>query len=130
MKTIKEKLLVFKCKKNCAECCGIIPFPKKLAKETEHLAQVKPKEVLQDNQDKLYIITEDMKCVYLNRETKECMIYDKRPRICRLYGLIPACPCPYFKINGEKRALWERQLVQTQINQTVDRSIEQVKNAK
>ena len=116
---------MFECKENCGECCGIIPFPKELAKKTEHLAQVKPTKVIQ-NQGNLYILTEDMKCVYLNRETKKCMIYKDRPRICRVYGLIPACPCPYFKITGEKRALWEKQLIQTQINATVDRAIELV----
>lgn len=116
---------MFECKENCGECCGIIPFPKKLAKETEHLAQVKPTKIIQDKEN-LYILTKDLMCVYLNRKTKECMIYDKRPRICRIYGLISTCPCPYFKINGDKRKLWERQLIRTRIDEMVDRAIEQV----
>ena len=115
----------FKCKENCGECCGIIPIPKELAKRTEHLAQVKPKKVI-ENKGNLYIITEDIKCIYLNRETKKCMIYKDRPRICRLYGLIPVCPCPYFKINGERRGLTERKIIKAKIDATVDRIIQLV----
>lgn len=92
----------FQCKKNCAECCGIIPFDPAFAKQTEHLAQVKPKEVL-EYKGSLYVITKDGRCVYLNRETKKCMVYDIRPRICRIFGLTSASPCPYFKEDGTKR---------------------------
>lgn len=118
--------MTFQCKENCGECCGIIPIPKKLAKKTEHLAQVKPTKIIQGQDENIYVLTEDMKCVYLNRKTKDCMIYKDRPRICKIYGLTSACPCPYFKENGEKRLLWERQLIQNQINKTVDRALELV----
>lgn len=120
---------MFRCIKGCGECCGIIGIPKKLAKETEHLAQVKPKKVIL-SKGKLYIITEDMKCVYLNRKTKECIIYSKRPRICRLYGLVPVCPCPYFDIDGRKRGLTERKIIQVRIDKTVYMALSQVQNAK
>lgn len=119
--------MTFECKKNCGECCGIIAIPKELAKRTEHLAQVKPIEIIPDNKENIYVITKDMLCVYLNRENKECVIHKDRPRICRIYGLIPSCPCPYFKINGEKRELWEKRLIQTQINSTVNRAIDLAK---
>lgn len=106
-------------------CCGIIPFPKELAMKTQNLAQVKPKQVI-ENKGELYIITEDMKCVYLNRKTKVCMIYEERPEICRIYGLISACPCPYFKEDGTRRGLTERKIIQAKINLTVDTALHQV----
>ena len=109
-------------------CCGIIGFPKELAMETQNMAQVKPKQVIQ-NDGKLYILTEDMKCIYLNRQTKKCVIYEKRPEICQIYGLISACPCPYFKTDGTKRALWDKQITQIKIDQTVNRAIEMIKNS-
>ena len=112
------------CKENCGECCGIIPFPKDLAKETEHLAQVQPIKVM-ESEGELFIITEDLFCVYLDRKTKKCVIYEKRPRICRLYGNIPTCPCPYFKLNGERRSLTERKLIQAQIDASVHMAMQQ-----
>lgn len=112
----------FACKEGCGECCGIVPIPKEIARKTEHLAQIKPEKIFAFNND-LYIITPDMKCVYLDRKTKKCAIYKDRPRICRLYGLTPRLPCPYIKENGERRSLAERKLVQIQIDNTVDLAI-------
>lgn len=111
-------------KKGC--CCGIVPISKEVAKETENLAQVKPEKVV-EIEGKLYIITEDGLCVYLNRKTKECMIYDKRPMICRDYGLIDALPCPYFRKDGTKRGFTERKIVEMTINKTVDDAIRRLK---
>lgn len=119
--------MVFKCKSGCGSCCGIIPFPKELAKKTEHLAQVKPTKVIQDEKGRLYILTEDMFCVYLNRKTKECMIYEDRPELCRVYGLIPECPCPHFDLDGRRRNRNEACLIQIQINKTVNMALELAK---
>ena len=116
----------FKCKEGCGECCGIILIPKKLAIKTEHLAQVKPNEVIAVGDD-LMIITEDLKCVYLNRETKKCMIYDDRPNICRVYGLIPMCRCPYIKMDGSVRNRLEREFIKVEIANAVDDAIEKAR---
>lgn len=118
--------MTFKCKPNCAECCGIIGIPKELAMKNQHLSQIKPKDVIESD-GKLYIITPDMFCVYLNRETKKCVIYEDRPEICRIYGMIPACPCPHFDLNGRRRNRNEACLIQIQINQTVNRALELAK---
>ncbi len=109
----------FTCREGCGECCGIVPIPKEIAGKTEHLAQIKPKKIFASGND-LYVITPDMKCVYLDRKTKKCAIYEDRPRICRLYGLTSRLPCPYIKKNGEKRSLTERKLIQIQIDSMVD----------
>ena len=118
--------MTFECKKRCAECCGIIGIPKELAMKTQDLAQIKPKEVI-ESEGKLYIVTPDMLCVYLNRQTKECAIYEDRPEICRIYGLIPACPCPHFDLDGRRRNRNEACLIQIQINKTVNFALEMAK---
>lgn len=116
---------MFECKENCGECCGIIPFEKELAKETENLAQVKPTKVI-EIEGKIYVITKDMLCVYLNRKTKRCAIYERRPEICRIYGLISKCPCPYFRENGMRRDRLEREIISMKINRTIDRAMEKL----
>jgi Fe-S-cluster containining protein len=116
-----------KCKENCGECCGIVPIPKELAKKTEHLAQVKPKEVI-EIEGNLYILPEDMLCVYLNRKAKRCMIYNQRPEICKEYGESERLPCPHFKANGERRTFTERKLMQAKIDKDVNDRLRIIEN--
>lgn len=117
------------CKNSCGECCGIISISKELAKRTEHLAQVKPKKIIENGND-IWVITEDLFCIYLNRKTKRCAIYDERPEVCRNYGSIPALPCPYFREDGTRRDKIERTAIQIKINQQIDNILEKIEKNK
>lgn len=120
--------MTFQCKKNCrGDCCGIIGFPKELIKKTEHLAQVKPLEIV-EIKDKIFPMTKDLICIYLNRMTKKCMIYDLRPEVCKLYGTSDILPCPYVRPDGTPRNFHERKMIQMRIDNTVDNVLNKYKN--
>jgi len=107
------------------ECCGIIPVPKELAKSEEYLAQVKPTEVFEKN-DQIYPITEDGLCVFLDRKTRLCAIYSDRPELCRRYGLIEELPCPYIDTRGRIRTPAKIRRTQRQINHSVDSRVKNI----
>lgn len=77
------------CKGLCQECCGPIPFPKRLRDEY-------PGMNLPGNPFRVYL-----KAVRLNgydcpflKEGK-CSIYEKRPAICHLWGNTEELQCPH-----------------------------------
>lgn len=112
--------MVFVCVSDCeAECCGIIPLPKDLAKRFEHLKQRDAKEVREFSEDKIMVFTDDLKCVFLSPENK-CVIYEKRPGICREYGLIEEMQCPYVNMNGNRRSPAKVRRMQRIIGHQVD----------
>ena len=104
------------------ECCGIVFFTKELAKSKELLAQVKPIEIHEFN-DEIYPQTTDGLCVFLNRQTRKCVIYNDRPKVCREYGLVKNLECPYIKPNGNLRTPAKIRRMQRKINHYVDDSL-------
>ena len=100
--------MVIDCSK-CPEgagCCGILPFKKEFLEKHKEKFQVKPVQI-SDSKEIVGVITEDLKCIFLNRETNLCAIYQDRPEVCRLFGtkegILKAglgLACPYFKPNG------------------------------
>lgn len=96
--------MTWQCIEGCrAECCGMVPLQKELAKQFEYLAQVKPQEIHEWN-GRVFALTEDFLCVFLNRNTRKCVIHEHRPQICRDYGQKPELPCPYVDLKGNKRS--------------------------
>jgi len=91
--------MVFKCKKNCGDCCGAIPIHKKLWEKHRHL--LPPKVFVTVIGD--YIFPDSTMCVYLD-ENKNCMIYKDRPGVCRTFGS-KELPCPFLKPSGKLRSI-------------------------
>ena len=95
-----------------AECCGPVPFPKKLYKRlrSKALRKVeKVKELYQKMGPSLEVMvvpfTFDLTCPFLGKDY-QCVVYEDRPEICRIFGkesLDPKLRCPCFKENGEAR---------------------------
>lgn len=83
-------------------CCGIVPLGEDLIEKHKKKFQVEPVEIKEG-----VVVTEDLRCVFMNRETKLCAIYDDRPEVCRLFGTKEGIEksgyglaCPHFKPNG------------------------------
>ena len=105
---------------NKGACCGIIPMSKESIKKESF--QVKPKEIIEDDKEMAYIITDDLFCVYLNRETRRCSIYENRPEVCKLYGVSKdkRLQCAYFKPSGNKRSEASKKQVEKYIDKMID----------
>lgn len=102
----------FNCKKmhhKCkAECCGVVPIPKKTYESNIPNIVRKPIDILET--DDAYIpITEDAYCVFLNTDLS-CNIYEDRPDICRKFGdeSHPMLCCPVLDKNGKERSRQNR----------------------
>lgn len=122
--------MMFKCKENCGECCGIVPIKKEVWEKNLAKAQKHIKEVIEIRGD-VYAITDDIKCVFLSKRNK-CVIYEDRPQICRNYGIgyDNALSCPYIKPNGNPRSPAMIKRIQRMINRDVDAKIKQIEKIK
>ena len=115
----------WKCIDGCkAECCGIVPIPKELAKKHEEKAQVKAVEIMPFSNNDIVPMTEDAFCIFLNRNTRKCIIYDERPEVCRRYGLAEDLQCAYVDIRGKTRTPAKQRRTLRQINREVGKTIE------
>ena len=99
---------MFKCKKGCSECCGIVPINEKFWHENKHKATKYKKLMIESG--RVYPITKDLKCVFL--KYNKCQIYDNRPSVCRQFGTNhkgnPLLMCPYLHENSSIRNSKER----------------------
>lgn len=99
-----------------ADCCGPIPFPSAQYFELKKNAAVPPSvEVLSEDGQYIFPISEDLRCVFLDRASLKCNIYEERPDVCRNYGLIEDLPCPCFKTSGAVRTRAERREMRRRI---------------
>jgi Fe-S-cluster containining protein len=115
----------WKCTDGCrAECCGIVPIPKELAKKHEKMAQVKAVEIMPFSDNDIVPMTEDAFCIFLDRDTKKCVIYEERPDVCRKYGLIEDLQCQYVDTRGKIRTPAKQRRTLRQINREVGKTIE------
>lgn len=76
---IRRILPEFRCKANCSDCCGPIPFSKYEWKKVK------------DKREGISI-----KCPYVN-DNNRCDIYENRPVLCRAFGAVDAAylTCPH-----------------------------------
>jgi Fe-S-cluster containining protein len=115
----------WKCIEGCkAECCGIVPIPKELAKKHEKMAQVKAMEIMPFGNNDIVPLTEDAFCIFLDRKTKKCVIYEERPEVCRRYGLAEDLPCAYIDLRGKTRTPAKQRRMLRHINKEVGKTIE------
>ena len=122
--------MTFECKENCGECCGIVPIKKEIWEKNLAKAQKRIKEVVEIRGD-VYVITDDVKCVFLSKR-KKCVIYEDRPQICRNYGvgINDALSCPYMKPNGRPRSPGMVKRIQRRINHDVDAKMKRIEKLK
>ncbi len=102
-------------------CCGPIPFKEDFIEKHKDKIQIKISKKFQDKLG-IYLLTEDMGCVFLNRKTRKCMIYEERPEICKAYGEVDniRIMCPYFKKNGNPRSEAQRKKIMRWHNHNVN----------
>lgn len=119
--------MTFECKKNCGECCGIVPILKEVWENNKDKKQREFHKVMEAGGN-VYVFCEGAKCVFLNPEDKRCGIYSDRPQICRNYGIgkFDALSCPYIKPNGKPRTPAMVKKVQRQIDRDVDAMMKRV----
>lgn len=105
-------------------CCGPVPFEKEFIEKHKDKIQVEIKKEVIDEQG-IYLLTEDLGCVFLDRKTRECTIYEERPEICRLYGTVKdiRISCPYFKPSGNPRSEAQRKQITRWHSHNVDNII-------
>jgi Fe-S-cluster containining protein len=98
--------MAFKCKDNCADCCGVIPISKELLEKHKDKYQAPITDRGTFNVDSEVLVTNDGLCVFLDRKAKRCLIYDERPKVCRDFGVVDdwRLGCPHFKPNGNPRS--------------------------
>lgn len=108
----------FKCKKDCGECCGIVPIPTIVWNRNKDKVQ---KFVKQTYISEVFVfpITEDLKCCFLTKDNK-CSIYEERPDVCKRYGICDELPCPYLKPNGNLWSEAKAKQIKKKIERTVD----------
>jgi len=95
--------MAFECLKNCGKCCGVVPLRTEVWEKNKGKA-VKPFDVtFLPVSGEAYPATGDGYCVFLDPEGG-CVIYDDRPDICRVFGLTDKLPCPFIKVNGNRRS--------------------------
>ena len=100
-----------KCLKKCkAECCGVVPIPKKVFNKFSFAR--KPSE-LKEIGSNIFAYDKDNYCAYLNDEFK-CSIYDHRPEVCRKFGdeSHPLLFCPWQNKKGKLRSWLERRKIE------------------
>jgi Fe-S-cluster containining protein len=115
----------WKCTDGCkAECCGIVPIPKELAKKHEKMAQAKAEEIMAWGENDVVPLTEDAFCIFLDRNTRKCVIYDERPDVCRRYGLAEDLQCQYIDVRGKTRTPAKQRRMLRHINREVGKTIE------
>lgn len=115
----------WKCVEGCkAECCGIVPIPKELAKKHEKMAQAKAEEIITWSENDIVPLTGDAFCIFLDRNTKKCVIYEERPDVCRKYGLIEDLQCQYIDTRGKTRTPAKQRRMLRHINMEVGKTIE------
>lgn len=88
-KTLDERVDSLRCIGLCQECCGPIPFPKRLRK-------MFPKIPLPSNPVQvLFRVLKDGPYVCPFLQDGKCSIYLIRPAICHLWGASEEMPCPH-----------------------------------
>jgi len=124
-------MINFKCKENCGECCGIVPIKKEIWEKHKQKKQREIEEI-KEIRDEVYIICEDLKCIFLREPDKKCAIYEDRPQVCRNYGIgkFDALSCPYIKPNGNPRSPAMQRRIQRQINRDVDAKMKRIEQQK
>lgn len=93
-----------------ADCCGPIPFSRELVGRHNNDIQVPFKDAMRDDPDRMFPLTDDLMCLFLNRDTRLCTIHSERPDVCRQFGDAshPQMCCPYLRADGTKRNRAER----------------------
>jgi Fe-S-cluster containining protein len=124
-------MIEWKCVEGCkAECCGIVPIPKELAKRHEQMAQAKAEEIVAWGENDVVPLTEDAFCIFLDRDTKKCVIYKERPDVCRKYGLIEDLQCAYVDLRGKTRTSAKQRRMLRHINREVGKTMKEIANGK
>lgn len=101
--------MTWECKKDCDECCGLIPLPSRIVFDNAHLMQgvVTKRTVIPHDfaghEEQIFFVTQDFKCVFLDREKHRCLIYNDRPKVCRDYGRIKDLLCCHIDMAGRAR---------------------------
>lgn len=85
-----------------ADCCGCFQM------DNEQLARFKGSfqkdgQHFPVSETETLIVTDDLRCVFLDRSDFHCVIHENRPNVCRKYGMIEELPCPIYDVNGIKR---------------------------
>ena len=100
------KKYLHKCK---AECCGPVPFAKKLYEDNKlkivnpaiELVEFEANDLPDEGVVPLVMaMTVDGYCIFLGKDHR-CNIYDDRPWICRNFGLVSGLQCPYQNKRGK-----------------------------
>jgi Fe-S-cluster containining protein len=105
---------MFKCKEGCkAECCGMIPIPKKTYKKHKKKIPVKNVIRIEKYNENILIYTNNALCIFLLNN--RCSIYSDRPTVCKVYGIEPRLPCPYVKSDGTERSISEINKIKDEI---------------
>lgn len=110
------------CRENCGECCGPVRLPLRIVSRFRNLFQQQPKHEIRDG-GFVWLVCEDLLCVFLIRKIRKCRIYSYRPPVCQQYGTIPALQCPYIAMNGTPRRPAEVEEMKRAIDATVDAQI-------
>jgi len=105
----------WKCKPNCGECCGCVPFTLELIEKHKDKFQREVLETLPAGDNEVVVVSKSSFCVFLKEDDKSCVIYEDRPDVCKMYGKDPELPCPYVKQNGNPRSeagvrQWQRKI--------------------
>lgn len=119
---------MFQCIKGCkADCCGVIPIPKKTYKRHRQDIQRKVEKKFDLDKDVL-LLTDDGFCGFLD-SIGRCVIYNERPLVCKLYGIEQNLPCPYVRSDGIPRQKDEVKMIQDKIITTVNMAISKLRGA-
>ena len=113
---------MFRCKDDCGQCCGLIPFDRELLLGKQIHQQREFYKLVELGKNEVLPMTKDHLCVFLT-EQKTCAIYDERPDVCRKYGIDPEMPCPYINEKGRARSPAKARRAQRQIDSRVDSRI-------
>lgn len=113
--------------KGCGECCGSVPIFKHIWEKHKDKAIDLKKVVDMDNKV-LPVRKDSPSCVFLTEE-KLCAIYEDRPETCRKYGNETdiMLKCPYYDKDGNKRSVEEREEVQEEIDEGVNKKMDKVR---
>jgi len=127
--------MIWACKQNCGECCGIVPFEREMyhSAVAEGLLRSTPKKYHEAKIDERHTVvlvlveTDDGYCVFLDRESKACAIYSRRPSVCKMYGQDTRLLCPYIDVAGNPRSEKDSRRVQRFIDKQVDSGLLKIK---
>lgn len=107
----------FVCLPKCGHCCGPVGIAKEILEKHKDKMEGNAIKTFETERGNI-LITDDMRCVFLNRETAQCKTYEDRPQVCRDYGITnnPDLQCPYLKPNGNPRSEASRKQVERHLD--------------